>query len=242
MFRLRRLHVRPAAHAIARRRLPHRRLSYFFLLPNVCFPLFPVVDYRRFCRTTTTSDRHRRSTRSACEWIFRGVVHLILYRMRSTSSWCINPADGRERRATCCTTCLWLFLLYLRVSGQFHIIVGMLHLFGFNLAETHHAVLPGVELHGLLAADQHLLEGLHDEDLLLSGVFRAPEAGETTWRWSCSTIARVRRDLGAARRAVVLAAGLVPARAGTMCCSGRSWPCWWSSIPSTSGSSDGSDR
>ena len=30
------------------------------------------------------------------------------------------------------------FLLYLRVSGQFHIIVGMLHLFGFNLPETHH--------------------------------------------------------------------------------------------------------
>ena len=32
---------------------------------------------------------------------------------------------------------LWPFLLYLRVSGQFHIIVGMLHLFGFNLPETH---------------------------------------------------------------------------------------------------------
>src|SRR2546427_12055801 len=30
------------------------------------------------------------------------------------------------------------FLLYLRVSGQFHIIVGMLHLFGFHLPESHH--------------------------------------------------------------------------------------------------------
>src|SRR4029077_15231922 len=28
--------------------------------------------------------------------------------------------------------------LYLRVSGQFHIIIGLLHLFGFNLPETHH--------------------------------------------------------------------------------------------------------
>jgi hypothetical protein len=26
----------------------------------------------------------------------------------------------------------WPFLLYLRVSGQFHIIVGILHLFGFT--------------------------------------------------------------------------------------------------------------
>ncbi len=30
------------------------------------------------------------------------------------------------------------FLLYLRVSGQFHLIVGMLYLFGFRLPETHH--------------------------------------------------------------------------------------------------------
>jgi len=30
------------------------------------------------------------------------------------------------------------FLLYLRISGQFHVIVGMLRLFGFNLPETHH--------------------------------------------------------------------------------------------------------
>ena len=30
------------------------------------------------------------------------------------------------------------FLLYLRVSGQFHLIVGVLHLFGFRLPETHH--------------------------------------------------------------------------------------------------------
>src|SRR4029077_5702310 len=31
--------------------------------------------------------------------------------------------------------------LYLRVSGQFHIIIGLLHLFGFNLPETHHLYL-----------------------------------------------------------------------------------------------------
>ena len=32
---------------------------------------------------------------------------------------------------------LGTFLLYLRVSGQFHLIVGILHLFGFRLPETH---------------------------------------------------------------------------------------------------------
>ena len=31
-----------------------QRLGYFFLLPNLCFPLFPVVDYRTFQRTYST--------------------------------------------------------------------------------------------------------------------------------------------------------------------------------------------
>lgn len=30
---------------------PARSLSYFFMLPNVFFPLFPVVDYKTFCRS-----------------------------------------------------------------------------------------------------------------------------------------------------------------------------------------------
>jgi hypothetical protein len=33
------------------------------------------------------------------------------------------------------------YLLYLRISGQFHLVVGILHLFGFNLPETHHLYL-----------------------------------------------------------------------------------------------------
>src|SRR5262249_20542925 len=36
---------------------------------------------------------------------------------------------------------LTTYLLYLRVSGQFHIIVGMLHLFGYDLPETHRRYL-----------------------------------------------------------------------------------------------------
>jgi hypothetical protein len=33
---------------------------------------------------------------------------------------------------------LGMYLVYLRVSGTFHLIVGLLHMFGFNLPETHH--------------------------------------------------------------------------------------------------------
>ena len=35
-----------------------RTLSYFFLLPSICFPLFPVVDYKTFCRTYYDDEEH----------------------------------------------------------------------------------------------------------------------------------------------------------------------------------------
>src|SRR5690606_12770887 len=39
------------------------------------------------------------------------------------------------------------------------------------------SVLPGVQFQRLLEADKHLLEGLHDEDLLLSVLHEAAHAG-----------------------------------------------------------------
>ena len=34
-------------------------LSYFFLLPNIVFPFFPVVDYSTFRRTYYNDEQHR---------------------------------------------------------------------------------------------------------------------------------------------------------------------------------------
>ncbi|MBI4528303.1 MAG: hypothetical protein HY695_31295 [Deltaproteobacteria bacterium] len=110
-------------------------LSYFFLLPNVCFPLFPVVDYKTF-RRSYYSDEAGRIYQKGIDWMARGLTHLILYRLvyyhlALTPSEVVNSADlARYLTAN--------FLLYLRVSGQFHVIIGLLHLFGFNLPETHH--------------------------------------------------------------------------------------------------------
>jgi hypothetical protein len=112
-----------------------RSLSYFFMLPNVCFPLFPVVDYQSFCRNYYDADRYH-IYQVGVRWIFRGVVHLILYRILY-KNWSMSLYEV-ENAGDLVHYSVWLFLLYLRVSGQFHIIVGMLHLFGFNLAETHH--------------------------------------------------------------------------------------------------------
>jgi D-alanyl-lipoteichoic acid acyltransferase DltB (MBOAT superfamily) len=110
-------------------------LSYFFMLPNACFPLFPVVDYKTFRRNYYDDDAYR-IYQIGVDWILRGVIHLILYRVvyyyfTLAPSEVHGPGDLAQYLVS-------NFLLYLRVSGQFHLIVGMLYLFGFRLPETHH--------------------------------------------------------------------------------------------------------
>ncbi len=110
-------------------------LSYFFLLPNVVFPLFPVVDYKTFRRTYYDApwpDIYQRGI----HWMFRGLTHLLLYRLLNYYVM-LSP----EEVASAGDLLRFLvanFLLYLRVSGQFHLIIGLLHLFGFHLPETNH--------------------------------------------------------------------------------------------------------
>ena len=110
-------------------------LSYFFLLPNVFFPFFPVVDYSTFRRTYYNDDQHR-IYQTGVQWILRGVIHLILYRYINYYVM-IAPGDV-SNTLELVRYLISNFALYLRISGQFHLIIGILHLFGFNLPETHH--------------------------------------------------------------------------------------------------------
>jgi len=112
-----------------------RAISYFFLLPNVCFPLFPVVDYKTFCSTYYNEDWPR-VYQTGLKWMFRGVVQLLFYRL----IYQYAPLDVSKLSSTLDAAgfMLGMYLLYLRVSGTFHLIVGLLHMFGFNLPETHH--------------------------------------------------------------------------------------------------------
>ena len=110
-------------------------LSYIFLLPNPCFPLFPVVDFKKM-QTTYYSEEAFTIYQRGAKWFYRGAWQLILYRLVYTR-FTIDPVDV-DSAADFLQFALSSFLLYLRVSGQFHIIIGMLLLFGFNLPETHH--------------------------------------------------------------------------------------------------------
>ncbi len=110
------------------------RLSFFFMLPNVCFLLFPVVDYKTYRRSHYQGEAHDIYQRGIT-WMYRGMTHLIAYRLVYQV---VLPAPEEVRGlGGVVLFVVATYLLYLRISGQFHIIVGILCLFGFNLPRTH---------------------------------------------------------------------------------------------------------
>lgn len=109
-------------------------LSYFFLLPNVVFPFFPVVDYSTFRRTYYDEDQFR-IYQKGLHWMLRGVIQLIIYRYINYYLM-LGPEDVTNTPELI-RYLISNFGLYIRISGQFHLIIGLLHLFGFNLPETH---------------------------------------------------------------------------------------------------------
>lgn len=113
-------------------------LGYFFLLPNYCFPHFPVVDYRTLQRGYFATDIHV-IQRGGLRMMFRGAVQLLLYRL--VYHLLLIPADEVHDFGSLVGFLVCNYLLYLRVSGQFHMACGMLHLFGHQLPETHHHYL-----------------------------------------------------------------------------------------------------
>ena len=113
-------------------------LGYFFLLPNYCFMHFPVVDYRTMQRGYFAVDIHD-VQRRGLQMMLRGTVHLLFYRLVYHEM--LIPAGRVHDLASLCGYMVCNYLLYLQVSGQFHIACGMLQLFGFQLPETHHHYL-----------------------------------------------------------------------------------------------------
>ena len=113
-------------------------LSYFFLLPNYCFIHFPVVDYRTLNRSFCQAEVHA-TQRVGLRMIFNGLIHLLAYRL---VYHLLNiPPEQVHDGPTLALSIVANYLLYLQVSGQFHLACGMLHLFGYGLPTTHHHYL-----------------------------------------------------------------------------------------------------
>jgi D-alanyl-lipoteichoic acid acyltransferase DltB (MBOAT superfamily) len=108
------------------------------MLPNFCFMLFPVVDYRTWQRGYFAADVHA-IQRRGLEMTFRGAVQLILYRIIDQEL--LIQSSEVAGPWSLLGFLVFNYLVYLQVSGQFHIACGMLHLFGYQLPDTHHRYL-----------------------------------------------------------------------------------------------------
>ena len=107
-----------------------RALAYFFMLPNVAFPLFPVMDYKTFDSTWYDQDAFA-TYQTGMRFIARGLFHLVVYRY--IYYYVVRDPAELTNLADLLTYVVSTFLVYIRVSGQFHIIVGILHLFGYRM-------------------------------------------------------------------------------------------------------------
>lgn len=115
-----------------------RALAYFFMLPNVCCPLFPVVDYQTLYRNHYNDDPIH-IYQVGAKWMLRGLAQLLVYRFVYIR--CMIAPGEAHTALDVGQYMLTTFLLYIKISGLFHLVIGMLHMFGFNLPETHHLYL-----------------------------------------------------------------------------------------------------
>lgn len=109
-------------------------VSYFFVAPNACFPLFPVVDFRTY-RDCWDRAEEWETYQRGITWIVRGISHLLLY--RGIKAYLVPAAYELHDVMHLAWFMVSNYALYLHVSGQFHLITGLLHLFGFDLPRTH---------------------------------------------------------------------------------------------------------
>ncbi|MCI0457836.1 MAG: hypothetical protein L0Z62_12790 [Gemmataceae bacterium] len=110
-------------------------LAYFFPLPNICFLFFPILDFKTF-RETYRADAPWSVAQSGVRWMAVGLSHLLAYRV---IKYYVLPAP--HELGDLPHLALFLaanYALYLHVSGYFHLITGIFHLFGFELPRTHH--------------------------------------------------------------------------------------------------------
>jgi D-alanyl-lipoteichoic acid acyltransferase DltB (MBOAT superfamily) len=107
-----------------------KKLNYFFLLPNLVFLIFPVVDYSTFVRNYYSRPAFE-TYRRGVMMMANGIFHLLLYRL---IYYYLMPAPSDVRD----TFSLLQFMatsyaLIVRLAGIFHFSAGVICLFGFKL-------------------------------------------------------------------------------------------------------------
>src|SRR5262249_41970357 len=111
-------------------------MSYFFVLPNWAFVAMPILDYRTFRRSYFQRDGYA-IAQQGIHWMFRGAVQIAI--LHQVEPRILASTVESVRSFPALIVHLFLFsLLFLWVSGTYHFIVGVIHLFGYDLPETNH--------------------------------------------------------------------------------------------------------
>lgn len=107
--------------------------AYFFLLPNIFFLFFPIVDYKNY-ETTYYNDEEKNMWQKGIRWMLRGVFHIFAYRI--IISYFLIEQDDVHNFSSLIQYLISNYSLIIRISGLFHFIVGLLCMFGMNLPQV----------------------------------------------------------------------------------------------------------
>ncbi|MBP6184535.1 MAG: hypothetical protein KA479_06300 [Saprospiraceae bacterium] len=110
-----------------------QNISYFFMLPNLAFLLFPAVDYKNFI-SKQYDDKDLLIYKKGVQWITLGTFHLIVYRFVYYNL--LIPTSEVTDVLSFCRYATMNYALVIRLSGLFHISAGILCLFGYNMPAT----------------------------------------------------------------------------------------------------------
>lgn len=108
------------------------RLNYFFLFPNIIFPIFPIVDFKLFYRQYYNQlpvDLYQQGIKR----MLRGLLHLLVYRV--LYFYFVPALPEITDIFSLLAYIVFSYMLILRLSGLFHLVLGITFLFGYNLPE-----------------------------------------------------------------------------------------------------------
>lgn len=109
------------------------RLSYFLIPHNILFPLFPIVDFKLFQRAYYNGEDTKIYFRGI-QMLIRGILHLVLYRF--IYLYIVPSLNDVDSILVLFKYVVFSYTLILRLSGIFHMLVGLLCLFGYNLPDA----------------------------------------------------------------------------------------------------------
>lgn len=109
-------------------------LAYFSILPNVVMWFFPLIDYRRFIEGAS-GPRNRELLQKSAQSVFEGLIQLFLYRVLQAT--CDIPLQYVSSKGELVQYFLITYLHYIRISGIFHLVIGLVGLYGVELPRSH---------------------------------------------------------------------------------------------------------